>query len=245
MLARGGTAVALCKVEREIVSKLFDNGNIDSDKAFKAANQENGHHMNREKWQILASKSVYDHPSLQVSLEKVSLPDGQIITDWPIVQTHDYVNAVVFDSNGRALIFEEYKHGARRYSWQTIGIDLEKDDNPLAAVEQHLLTTVGYVSSEWRYLGGFVVDGNRGMGTAHFFLALDAKPVATPVTASGNAPPWRWVEMKNLRYALLDGRINVVNCAMNVMLAMLALQKLGKNQALAYLRQKADVSSQP
>ena len=190
--------------------------------------------MSREKWQILASESVFNHPSLQVSIEKVSLPDGKIITDWPIVHARDYVNAVVFDMKGRALILEEYKHGARRHSWQTIGIELDKDENPLGAIERRLLETTGYGSREWRYLGSFVLDGNRGIGKAHFFLALSAKLIATPVPGADDTPPWRWVDMENLRYALVDGRINVVNCAMNVLLAMLALQKLGKNQALSY-----------
>jgi ADP-ribose pyrophosphatase len=38
----------------------------------------------------------------------------------------------------------------------------------------------GYQSSHWENLGQFVVDGNRGNGVAHFFLARDAVRVAEP-----------------------------------------------------------------
>ncbi|MDX1686399.1 MAG: NUDIX hydrolase [Candidatus Promineifilaceae bacterium] len=170
-------------------------------------------------------------------MEEVSLPDGKVISDWPIVDARDYVNAVVFDEQGRALILDGYKHGMRRCGWQVVGGYVETDENPLRAVERELLEETGYKAEEWRYLGSFVVDPNRRVGVGHFFLALNARAVSEPANGDLEESTLRLVSFDELRYALVDGRLGVISYALNVMLAFMALEKMGRNEeALAYLR---------
>lgn len=190
-------------------------------------------------WEVLSSEPVFDHPFLQVIMEEVSLPDGKVITDWPIIDARDYVNAVVFDEEGRALILDGYKHGMRRCGWQVVGGYIESGENPLRAIERELLEETGYKAEEWRYLGSFVVDANRRVGVGHFFLALNAKAVTEPVNGDLEEASLRFVSFDELRYALVDGRLGVISYALNVMLAFMALEKLGRNEeALAYLRSR-------
>ena len=190
-------------------------------------------------WEVLSSEPVFDHPFLQVIMEEVSLPDGKVIADWPIVDARDYVNAVVFDEEGRALILDGYKHGMRRCGWQVVGGYIEGDENPMRAIERELLEETGYQAEEWRYLGSFVVDANRRVGVGHFFLALNARAVTEPANGDLEEASLRLVSFDELRYALVDGRLGVISYALNVMLAFMALEKLGRNEeALAYLRSR-------
>lgn len=190
-------------------------------------------------WQVLSSEPVFDHPFVQITMEEVSLPDGKVISDWPIVNARDYVNAVVFDEEGQALILDGYKHGMRRCGWQVVGSYIEADENPLRAIERELLEETGYEAEEWRYLGSFVVDANRRVGVGHFFLALNARSVAEPTGDDLEDFSLRLVSVDELRYALIDGRLGVISYALNVMLAFMALEKLGRNEeALAYLRSR-------
>jgi len=191
-------------------------------------------------WQVLSSEPVFDHPFLKVTMEEVSLPDGKVITDWPIVDARDYVNAVVFDEQGQALILDGYKHGMRRCGWQVVGGYVETGENPLRAIERELLEETGYKAEEWRYLGSFVVDANRRVGVGHFFLALNASAVAEHTNADLEESSLRLVSFDELRYALVDGRLGVISYALNVMLAFMALEKMGRNEeALAYLRSRS------
>lgn len=191
-------------------------------------------------WQVLSSEPVFDHPFLQVTMEEVSLPDGKVISDWPMVDARDYVNAVVFDEQGQALILDGYKHGMGRCGWQVVGGYVETDENPLTAVERELFEETGYKAEEWRYLGSFVVDANRRVGVGHFFLALNAKNVAEPANDDLEESSLRLVSFEELRYALVDGRLGVISYALNVMLALMALEKIGHNEeALAYLRSRS------
>jgi 8-oxo-dGTP pyrophosphatase MutT (NUDIX family) len=193
-----------------------------------------------EKWEVIDSKLVVDHPFMEVAMEKVSLPDGRIISDWPIVNARDYVNVVVFNGLGQALILEGYKHGARRSSWQVVGGYLEPDEDPLSAAQRELLEEAGHHSEQWRYLGSFIVDANRHVGTGHFFLCLDAREIAAPTPDDLEPFSLRWVSLKELKYALMDGRISVISYAMNVSLALVALNKLSQNQVLTYLLAQSD-----
>lgn len=187
-------------------------------------------------WKVLDSELVIDHPHVEVALETISLPDGRVISDWPIVNAHDYVNVVAFDIAGQALILEGYKHGARRSTWQVVGGYLQPGEDPLATARRELLQGAGFETDDWRYLGSFVTEANRHVGVGHFFLALNVCQVATPLPNELESCAVRWVSRKDLNYALMDGRINIINYAMAISLGLMALHKLGENsKAMAFI----------
>jgi ADP-ribose pyrophosphatase len=61
-----------------------------------------------------------------------------------------------------------------------VGGYIEPGEEPLAAAKRELLEETGYEARQWESLGDFSVDGNRGNGIAHFFLAREAHPVTEP-----------------------------------------------------------------
>jgi hypothetical protein len=70
-----------------------------------------------DQWTVLEKQTVLQHPFLRVEMEKLLLPDGRIIPDWPIVHMREYVNAFVMNEANEVLIFEGYKHGPDRTGW--------------------------------------------------------------------------------------------------------------------------------
>lgn len=191
--------------------------------------------MSGENWKVLESELVIDHPHVEVAIETISLPDGRVINDWPMVNVHDYVNAVVFDKSGRALILEGYKHGARRSTWQVVSGYLQPGESPLATAQRELLESTGYESDDWRYLGSFVTEAQRHVGVGHFFMCLNVKHISNPDQDDLEPFSLRWVTKQELRYALMDGRINIISYAMAISLGLMALHKLSQNQALAFI----------
>ena len=167
-------------------------------------------------------------------MEHVRLPDGQIICNWPIVDARNYCNVVVCNEAGEILVRDGYRHGARRSSWQMVAGHLENAaDDPFHFSEQ-LLRTVGYTSSDWEYLGGFVVDGDQHVSVAHFFLALSAEALPRdaaerPEEAGEN---WRWVSLADLQTALFNGRISLLNDAANLLFAFQALERRKRQGAI-------------
>lgn len=138
-----------------------------------------------EPWKTVARTPVLcsgDGRFLQVEHHTVQLPDGRIIAEWPWVITPDYVNVVAITVEGKFLLFRQPKYAVEGLSLAIVGGYLEPGEAPLLAAQRELLEETGYQASEWTTLGQFVVDGNRGCGTAHLFLARHAVAVQ-PVTA--------------------------------------------------------------
>jgi ADP-ribose pyrophosphatase len=130
-------------------------------------------------WKTLSRHTVLDRGKfLQVEDHTIQLPDGRVINDWPWVITPDFVNVVPVTENGTILCFRQVKYSVSGTSLAPIGGYIDPGEAPEAAAERELLEETGYRAARWISLGSYPIDGNRGVGNAHFYLALDAKPVA-------------------------------------------------------------------
>jgi ADP-ribose pyrophosphatase len=134
-----------------------------------------------QSWKTTSRRTILNHSKyLVVEEHTVELPDGRVISDWPWVITPDYVNIVAVTEDDEFVCFRQTKYGVQGTSLAPVGGYLEPGEDPLVAARRELLEETGYQAPEWISLGHYGVDGNRGAGTAHFFLARGARCVAEP-----------------------------------------------------------------
>jgi len=132
-----------------------------------------------KKWRTLTRRTVLDQGRfLKVELHEVALPDGQVIRDWPWVVTPEFVTVIAVTRDGRFLCFRQGKYSIEGDSLAPAGGYIEPGESPLAAAKRELLEETGCLAARWESLGAFPVDGNRGAGVAHLFLATDVEVVA-------------------------------------------------------------------
>jgi len=126
-------------------------------------------------WKTL-SRRVLCRPNqfLTVEIHELELPDGRRIDDWPWLITPDYANVIARTTDGRFLCFRQTKYAVDGISPAPVGGFIEHGETPLDGARRELLEETGYTAPEWHALGCYPVDANRGAGTAHFFLALEA-----------------------------------------------------------------------
>lgn len=176
-----------------------------------------------DQWTVLEKQTVLQHPFLRVEMEKLLLPDGRIIPDWPIVHMREYVNAFVMNEANEVLIFEGYKHGPDRTGWQVLGGYVEKGEAPLAAVQRELLEETGLQSSEWEHLGNYVTDANRRGGLGHFFIARRVQSVGQGQDDENETSTAKWVSLEEIQAALFDGRFISLTYAVSTALGLIRL----------------------
>lgn len=118
------------------------------------------------------------------------------------------------------LVLEGAHNGRSWSSWQVIGRSLQDNEDPMHAIQQDLYIRTGYVCTNWIYLGTFVIDETQKCGAGHFFCARLLHKNIKPDKAATDGLNLKWVEKRELKQALLDGRIAVINHAVAISLAM-------------------------
>ena len=117
--------------------------------------------------------SVGDGRFLKVEQHVVEFDGGRRIDDWGWVVTPEFINVAPVLADGRILCFRQEKYAAHGLTLALPGGYLEPGEEPLAAAQRELREETGYGGGRWTALGSYVVDGNRGNGRGHFFLAQD------------------------------------------------------------------------
>jgi ADP-ribose pyrophosphatase len=176
-----------------------------------------------QNWQTQARQTVLQAGNgrfLKVEYHTVELPDGQVIEEWPWLITPDFVNVVAETVAGEYICFRQTKYAVEGVSLAVTGGYLEPGEDPLAAAQRELLEETGYVASEWIDLGKYAVDGNRGAGTAHLFLAREAE-WRQPIDADDlEEQELLLLTRTEMRAALLRGEFKVLPWATAVALAL-------------------------
>jgi ADP-ribose pyrophosphatase len=169
--------------------------------------------------------TVGDGRFLAVESHTVAFPGGHIVEDWGWVITPDYINVVAVTAEGRFLCFRQPKYAVTGLSLSVTGGYIEPGEEPLAAAQRELLEETGYVAAAWRTLGSYAVDGNRGVGTAHFFLATGVRWQQPSAADDLEAQEFLLLERAEVDAALLTGEFKVLPWAANVALALLLLDR--------------------
>ncbi len=178
-----------------------------------------------ESWQTLSRRTILNHSKfLVVESHTVQLPDGQTILDWPWLITPDYINVVAITEKGEFLFFRQTKYGIEGMSLAPVGGYIEPGEAPLATAQRELLEETGHEAPDWTRLGQYIVDGNRGAGVAHLFLARDARRVGHPNADDLEEQELLYLSRPQVEAALAAGQFKVLAWAAVVALALRYLE---------------------
>lgn len=175
-------------------------------------------------WKTLARQMVYQHGKyLSVENHTVALPDGKVISDWPWLVTPDYVNVIAVDKAGKFLCFQQTKYSVDGLTYAPVGGYVESGEEPLEAAKRELREETGYEAPDWIYLGSYTVDGNRGAGKAHLFLARQAEKTTSPIPDDLEEQRLLYLTRAEIGAALSAGEFKVLPWATATALALLYL----------------------
>ncbi len=149
-------------------------------------------------------------------------PDPHIFPCWYAnTAAADFFNVAALNDKGEVMIFEDLTALSAWGSWHLVNGLLKDGENPLTAAQQRLLKTAGYTSAEWLYLGSFMLNATQPNVTGHFFAAHNIQLTAQSMLVNSQTCAIRWVPPRELKYALLDGRIGIMSYAVTASLTLL------------------------
>ena len=151
-----------------------------------------------------------------------NFPDIHLHPCWyPPHKDTDYFNLLAFNEEGQALIIEDLTANSAWGSWHLVNGILENGEDPILAVQQRLRYLTGFHSDNWLYMGSFMLNANKPDVNGHFFAAMGVKATTSSQYFDPQMCCMKWVSRKELKYALLDGRIGVMSYAVTTSMALL------------------------
>lgn len=173
-------------------------------------------------WKTVSRETILQQGAyLTVERHTIALPDGQIIADWPWIITPDYINVVAITTDDQFLCFRQTKYAVTGTSLAPVGGYLEPGEEPLITAQRELKEETGYESPEWIAFGQYAVDGNRGAGVAHLFLARGAYRVSDPTVGDLEEQELLLLSRAEVAAALAAGEFKVLAWAAVVACALL------------------------
>jgi ADP-ribose pyrophosphatase len=143
-----------------------------------------------ERWTRRNAHLLLDRePWLRVFADDVELPDGRRVDGFLRVEGLSYAMVFALTDDRQVLFLRQYKYGPDAVVLELPAGYLEPGEAPEAGARRELLEETGYGAARWEPLGSFYVDGNRGFGRAHLFLARGARAVQP--AASGDLEEMR------------------------------------------------------
>jgi ADP-ribose pyrophosphatase len=176
-------------------------------------------------WKTISRSVILEHGAfLTVENHTIELPDGQVLSEWPWLITPDFVIVVALTAEEHFLCFRQTKYAITGTSLAPVGGYLEPGEDPFTAAQRELLEETGHEAPEWIDMGHYPVDGNRGAGTAHLFLAQGARPVREPEVDDLEEQQLLHLSRADLEAALTAGEFKVLPWATAAALALLHLK---------------------
>ena len=162
-----------------------------------------------ERWELIDTREVFTaDPWVKVHVDTIKLPGGTIVDDYYRVELPEYAMIYARREDGKVLFERQYKHGLEEISIVLPTGCIEESEQAIAAAQRELLEETGYRAGKWSYIGTFSVDGNKGCGKGHFYIADDLEKVAEPVDDEMEKAEIMFLDPKLAMEYILDKNIS-------------------------------------
>ncbi|GAC1588439.1 MAG: NUDIX hydrolase [Polyangiales bacterium] len=177
-------------------------------------------------WETLEKSLVADaSPWLKLFRERVRLPDGRTIDEFYTIEQRDFVAIFAMSGDEQVLTLWHYKHGPRRVNLGIPAGIIEPGESAESAARRELREETGFEAQDWVKLGAFSVDGNRGCGAAHLFVARDLTKQGEPTFDDLEETRLEWMSTPELATHLFNGDVATLGAAATISTGLLWLRR--------------------
>jgi len=177
-------------------------------------------------WKTVSRKVVQRYGKfLTVESHEIELPDGRRLKNWPWLIAPDFVLVLARTTGGKFLCFRQTKYAVKSITLAPVGGHVETGEPPLVAAKREFLEETGYTAAKWVALGSFVAHANRGGGSGHLFLALDARYKCAPTADDLEEQVLLQLTRRQLETALDHGEFKTLAWTTGIAMALRYLDR--------------------
>ena len=119
---------------------------------------------------LLSVNRVFSGRVIQVNVEKVQLPNGNV-ADLEIIHHPGGAAVVALDEQRRVCLLRQFRHAANGWIWELPAGKIDNREPPLQTAQRELEEEAGATATHWESLGEVVSSPGVFTEVVHLFLA--------------------------------------------------------------------------
>lgn len=164
-----------------------------------------------KKWQTISSKSLLKHPRLEVSEDKVRLPNGKTSNYLRHAPTKSHsVVIIAIDSQQRVLIQKEYSYPPDKIMWQLPGGSIEPNESVKKAALRELAEESGYSAKKTKIIGHYYTHNRLSDQKQYVVICQNLFEKSLPADADEFIDNY-WFTKTELLQKIAKGGFNNIN----------------------------------
>jgi 8-oxo-dGTP pyrophosphatase MutT (NUDIX family) len=158
-------------------------------------------------WQVVGRETIYTSPWINLHLDTVQLPNGEVIKGHHVLEyTREAVGVVPLGNDGRVLLIKHYRFITDTWGWEIPAGRIEPGEDEVTAAQRELLEETGYVT-HWIYkLGEYHPSNGSSNQRFHIYVARRLEERGLP-TDTNETMGIGWFSGEEVRQQILGNRI--------------------------------------
>jgi 8-oxo-dGTP pyrophosphatase MutT (NUDIX family) len=160
-------------------------------------------------WKTLQSETVLDDEYMKIRKEVCQLPDGNIIQNFFIKDSPDYVVVFCLTKDKQVILVRQYRHAVGDITLELpAGLQSRHDINVKEAARRELMEETGYSAKTLEHMGEVYADPTRTKAKLHIFYAPDSEKISMPAGKNYEQTEIELVEIEDLKKLIEQKTIN-------------------------------------
>lgn len=125
----------------------------------------------------ISKKEIYDGVVVNLSVEEVLLPNGEVSTR-EIIKVKDSVGILALNKDGKVIMVKQYRKAIEKEIYEIPAGCIDDGEDALETAKRELLEETGYAEGEFSLIGEFYSSPGTSRTKQSLFFAKDVVKVS-------------------------------------------------------------------